>query len=438
MKEMEIRELIKRHGLYVETNTTIVGNKIKTEETGRMGIRYPFDKDGEFFASIKQEAMDLMREDARKKREADEARWAAINSIEGLSEIESAMEDLSRWRDEFDASFWKNDCVGLRAKPKYDIKAMRKEHPRADAYLKTDEMIRKFDYCSEVCDAALKAREEVIFGDYRKAMNDLKATLTAISEESPIRWDFDANFGRFMIDEDSETVEEAVEETATEEETAEVSLTVKPERHNFDGVAVIAVDEENRVIRAEYCKDEVFRSIVKSLGYRWRDFVWKKSLNDLDSLTDREGELGNRLLADGFAVRFATVDGMKKAISGEFSDEVKRWVYLIDDQFKLYWEYGNDRMYKEARSLRSAKWDSGKGRMSVKRSAFAEVEDFAEINGFVLSEKAKQAIKEERAKLDGATVVSVKRKESKSDESDKLQEILESSREVIADLVDED
>ena len=241
-----------------------------------------------------------------------------------------------------------------------------------------------------------------------------------------------------MTEMKTEEEKQAEAEAEAERRAMDEEMTVRPERLNFDGIVNLSVDEENRVIRAEYGKDDAFREIVKDLGYRWREYAWKKSFIALDSLTDREGELGNRLLADGFAVRFATAEGKDKAISGEFSDEVVRFVYLIDDQFKLYWEYGNDRMYREAKSLRTAKWDSGKGRMSVKRSAFAEVEDFAEINGFVLSEKAKQAVKEERAKLDGATVVSVKRKESKSEESDKLQEILESSREVIADLVDED
>lgn len=241
-----------------------------------------------------------------------------------------------------------------------------------------------------------------------------------------------------MTEMKTEEEKQAEAEAEAERRAMDEEMTVRPERLNFDGIVNLSVDEENRVIRAEYGKDDAFREIVKDLGYRWREYAWKKSFIALDSLTDREGELGNRLLADGFAVRFATEEGKAKAISGEFSDEVVRFVYLIDDQFKLYWEYGNDRMYREAKSLRTAKWDSGKGRMSVKRSAFAEVEDFAEINGFVMSPKAKQAVKEEREKLDGATVVSVKRKESKSDESDKLQEILESSREVIADLVDED
>ena len=72
-------------------------------------------------------------------------------------------------------------------------------------------------------------------------------------------------------------------------------------------------------------------------------------------------------------------------------------------------------------------------------SSYLEVEDFCNINGFVMSDKVKQTIAEEKAKIAGLKTVCIKKKEkSKTPETpDKLKEILNSSRDVLEDLKDE-
>ena len=210
-------------------------------------------------------------------------------------------------------------------------------------------------------------------------------------------------------------------------------LLVKPETQNH--TSFVRISTEGRTVSADYAKNAKFQEIVRDgLDYQWRGGVWQKRFSDLDSVTDREAELGNKLLAAGFTVLFASEAGRDKAISGEYTYEAKRRIYLIDKKFKLYWEYGNDTMYNRAKQLRTAKWDSGMGRMSVSLSAFAELEDFAEINRFVLSPEAKAAIQAEKDKIAKAATVKVKEKQK---EKDTLKEILNSSKEVLTDLLDD-
>ena len=77
----------------------------------------------------------LKKQDETQKRECAE-RQAKIDAIPGLKELENAIDDLARWEIEFEESF--DDCggLGVRPKPQYDLDAMRREFPRAAAYLK--------------------------------------------------------------------------------------------------------------------------------------------------------------------------------------------------------------------------------------------------------------------------------------------------------------
>lgn len=232
-----------------------------------------------------------------------------------------------------------------------------------------------------------------------------------------------------------------MEEMKTPEELKEAeakanALTVKPVNLKHEGIVEITVDEKNAKVSAEYIKDDTFINTVKGLGYLWRESTWMKYFFFVDSLVDREAELGNILLQKGFAVRFSSQEAKEKAISGEYSDEIKRCVVENGGRFRLFWEYGNDKLYEGARSLRTAKWE--KGSMFVKSSAYLEVEDFARVNGFALSPGAKKLIEEERNKLVKVEAVSVKAKARKNTEEAKLDEILNSSREVLADLVEDE
>ena len=108
------------------------------------------------------------------KRHDDEVRaWeerkAKIAAIPGLKEIVDALDDLTQWHEEFNRSFderYGSGCggLGVRAKPQYDLDAMRVQYPRAAAYLKMRDWSRK-----EFIEQAIigkKALEKIINDDH--------------------------------------------------------------------------------------------------------------------------------------------------------------------------------------------------------------------------------------------------------------------------------
>ena len=215
----------------------------------------------------------------------------------------------------------------------------------------------------------------------------------------------------------------------------EVALTVEPDQKEEEGI--VKISSKNRSIQAEYKKSEKFREIVKSFGYTW-DGCWNKKITDYTGPEkDRIAELGNKLLANGFTVQFPDSQTRDMAISGSFSPECKRWVKYNAENEKLAisWKGYNDDIYQDARKLSGAKWNNGT--MLVPVEYFAEVMDFAETMGFMVSERAKTEIERFKAKSANFTKKDVKEaiSEEKNGKED-LRRQLEKSG-VIEDLKDE-
>lgn len=176
---MEIEQLIRKYSLSLGTNP-------KTGEEGLMANLNAVKRDNvrDEIAAKKQQIMDFLKaERAEKERKAAEAKRKAqerqerIAAIEGLKEIQDAIEDLNRWHYEFEKSFEDVGGLGVRPMPTHDIKAMRVQFPRADAYLKAEEEAMKSNY--ELSAIGRKALEEVIFGDYVKAITTMDAEIKA-------------------------------------------------------------------------------------------------------------------------------------------------------------------------------------------------------------------------------------------------------------------
>ena len=176
---MEIEQLIRKYSLSLGINP-------KTGEEGLMANLNAVKRDNarDEIAAKKQQIMEYLKaERAEKEREAAEAKRKAqerqerIAAIEGLKEIQDAIEDLNRWHYEFEKSFEDVGGLGVRPMPDYDIKAMRAQYPRADAYLKAEEEAMKSNY--ELSAIGRKALEEVIFGDYVQAITTMDAEIKA-------------------------------------------------------------------------------------------------------------------------------------------------------------------------------------------------------------------------------------------------------------------
>lgn len=227
------------------------------------------------------------------------------------------------------------------------------------------------------------------------------------------------------------TDEEILEEKTLKE--IKLEATIFPQNSITNVAAEITVKEDRVTVIFE--KNESFRLLVKSLGYKWEG-IWAKKINELTgSAEDRAAELGNKLLNAGFPVMILDEKIRENAVNGIYEPECNRWINLSkNDKYKgwlaIIWYDGSD-LYNKARKLPGSKWSNPA--VVVKVEYYKEVEEFARLYDFKFTTKALKAIDDYKEALKNITVVNpieIKEIEHK----DGLEEILNSSTDILDDL----
>lgn len=164
ISEMTVEQLVHRFTIFKQ------GNSIGTNHP-------PINPDqrNELLTAMrtkKPEILQYLQNAAEKRERAARERQEKIDAIPGLAELRDAIEDLNSWNREYSENIHSGASgVGLRAKPQYDLEAMRKKYPRAAAYLKAAEMASAANYAKAA--AGKKARERIINGeDCEQALSD--------------------------------------------------------------------------------------------------------------------------------------------------------------------------------------------------------------------------------------------------------------------------
>ena len=232
----------------------------------------------------------------------------------------------------------------------------------------------------------------------------------------------------FISDEDK--IEEMIKKDV------KLESTVVPIEVKYDGI--VEIFEKDEKIIVTYEKNEEFRLLVKSLGYKWNG-AWEKNLNvTTGKVEDRIAELGNKLLNAGFSVCIYDEKTREKAIDGNFEQENDRWI-LIDpkseEKIKIIWDGINDKLYGASRRLPGSIWENRC--IKVKVEKYEEILEFAEMYGFNISLKALERLMEYKNKLENIEKVNPVVVE-KALEKNGLEDILNSSREILDDLLEED
>lgn len=216
--------------------------------------------------------------------------------------------------------------------------------------------------------------------------------------------------------------------------------TIAPENPQKPGIVKIYSDTEK--ISIEYQKDDEFREVVKSLGYRWEaeSVSWVKFFDySTGDSVDRIAEVANRLLNAGFVVKLPSC-AKEKAINADYEPQHKLWICRIENQITIKIPYGDDDLYHSAKQIHGAKWVRGKG-VVVPAASYDEIRDFAEVNGYKFSlgaEQALQAAEDEYMKaITGAVKVAKSRKAKEVDGAQELEDKL-AEEGIIDDLRDED
>lgn len=170
--------------------------------------------------------------------------------------------------------------------------------------------------------------------------------------------------------------------------------TLKPERAVSNIAAEIHV--ENNVISVYFPKPhDGFNSTVRSMGYAWKDGLWKRKIDKLAGhAEERAVELGHTLLSQGFFVRIFDESMRARIAKGDFEPEQTRWIMKQaigshQGWFTIRWGYNED-FYDAARRIEASKYDGRN--VVVPPEQFEQVLDFAGRYDFKLSEGAQDAV----------------------------------------------
>ena len=205
--------------------------------------------------------------------------------------------------------------------------------------------------------------------------------------------------------------------------------TLLPQEVLHNGVAEILVSGDT--VSARYQKDEDFRKLMRyQLGYSWNsdDRCWQRVCGKFSgTAADRAAETINVLLTAGFKVICSDKDIRRAAVDATYAAEQKRWVsWLVNSKvLALSWEHGNDALYSAARTLPDAHWDRDNGSIDVPLRNWREVLDFADLNGFSISDGAKEYINAAQEEVIG--VVKVKETQKMPSQAERLGAIMQDS-----------
>jgi hypothetical protein len=221
-------------------------------------------------------------------------------------------------------------------------------------------------------------------------------------------------FDRYTEQERSEIVNRALSTIFPNHPSQPTPTIIRPK--DVVGSTVCRVVITDRVISLFYPeKWEDFRLLVKRYRYQWTS-CWQRKFEAKADIIDRAAEISNEILLLGLPVQVDSEAVRDRLLSSSFIPESFKRVmgYTADpykDWFTFEYPKGED-WYTEIMKLTAAKYTDGL--IVVPPEQFAEVEDFAEINSFELTEKALSIAAKAREIAESAIIFEPRRKTRKN------------------------
>lgn len=216
-----------------------------------------------------------------------------------------------------------------------------------------------------------------------------------------------------------------------QQEEQEKNVILEPERKESNTVCTVTYSDQAVMVKSDY--DPAMPPVVKAHEYKWDGSTWGRKISFMTGAAeDRAVEIANALLIAGFPVKIdkSIAD---RAVNGDYIPEHKRWIkYNADKKIFFICFEDNADIEKKARRLTGAPYY---GLITVPESSWEEVEEFARMHDFRLSPIASEGIE----KLRNMTVKTpVKAGDQAVYAEEGLKAILDSSRDVLEDLKDDD
>lgn len=206
-------------------------------------------------------------------------------------------------------------------------------------------------------------------------------------------------------------------------------------------VVITLKSTSDHVIAICGCRNEVFSEIVKGLGYRWcqAEKCWKLKITvSRGYVEDRMAELGSKLLDSGFPISVSDEIVRQKIELGEYEPIYHRWITRTSDEFLIRWERSNEDIYKAARAVPCSRWNSDLQGITIPANQYKAVLDLANSFDFKKSPGAEELIAIGKEAEKQALIISPTIRHAEKPKSNGLGDILNSSRDILPDLIDDD
>jgi len=214
----------------------------------------------------------------------------------------------------------------------------------------------------------------------------------------------------------------ALKAKQTEEVQEEVTVTVQPEEQKETTLCTVEYTEEKVTVKSSYNPN--MPPVVKAAGYRWDGDTWSRQMYaSTGDPADRAAEIANKLLLAGFPVRMPK-EIKERATAGTYEPEWKRWIFwnAKREMFRFDGDVGIE-------GIPGAKYDY------APITAYAEIEEFARFHDYRFTPIAREKLEEYKSSLTSSAITAGQEAEYHEGST---KEILDSSRDVLEDLKEED
>jgi len=153
--------------------------------------------------------------------------------------------------------------------------------------------------------------------------------------------------------------------------------------------------------------------MLRQMGFVWTVSIWAKKCTD-ETVDDLIVEVAVGLLALGLVVRVPRPELVERVVSGDYEPVCMRHVKVLSGgrRFILTWPSEKDNgLYDALKRVPGARWDRALRGVTLPKEMYNEMLDFAEANGFQISEEAQRLAAEAEAVYKATVIVDVQPRE---------------------------
>lgn len=177
--EMKIKELVEKYKMFLSSDGTRLGVR-EMEQAKTDGMM-------DTIKAQKDDIMSFLKEKKAAEEKAAKERIEKINAIEGLKEIQEAIQEQETWTRKFNYNM-NNEYTSsiVSSRPEDRVETLKEKYPRAAAYLKAESLFLSEN--SDISNIGKSALDKIINGeDFVSVMKKVEEERKSLAESH--MWD---------------------------------------------------------------------------------------------------------------------------------------------------------------------------------------------------------------------------------------------------------